>query len=138
MKSVITLVLPVVAIVLSACGPKDNATDAPRSENGAPVPARLPKLTIATDATYPPFEMLDKSGGFTGADVDLGRELGRHLGREVEFQNINFDGLIVALKSGTVDLVISAMTANEDRRRSIDFSEPYVKTGLALLVYAKS
>ncbi len=99
---------------------------------------RSKKLVIATDATYPPFEMLDKSGGFTGADVDMGRALAKHLGREVEFQNINFDGLIAALKTGSVDLVISAMTANEERRQSIAFSDPYVKTGLALLVSAKS
>lgn len=99
---------------------------------------RSNKLIIATDATYPPFEVLDEKGEFAGADIDLGRELAKHLGREVEFQNINFDGLIAALKSGSVDLVISAMTANEERRKSIAFSEPYVKTGLAILASMKS
>ncbi|MFZ4765529.1 MAG: transporter substrate-binding domain-containing protein [Roseimicrobium sp.] len=100
--------------------------------------SRSNKLIIATDATYPPFEALDGNGQFSGADIDLGRELGKHIGREVEFQNINFDGLIAALKSGSVDLVISSMTANEERRKSIDFSEPYVKTGIAILVHAKA
>ena len=100
--------------------------------------SRSNKLIIGTDATYPPFEILDASGQFVGADIDLGRELARHLGREVEFQNINFDGLIAALKSGSVDLVLSSMTANEERRKSIDFSEPYVKTGIAILAHAKA
>lgn len=99
---------------------------------------RSDKLIIATDATYPPFEMLGKTGEFIGADIEMGRELAKHLGKEVEFQNINFDGLIAALKSGSVDLVISAMTASEERRQSIDFSDPYVKTGLALLISTKS
>lgn len=99
---------------------------------------RSHKLIIATDATYPPFEFVDKTGTISGADVELGRELANHLGKKAEFQNINFDGLIAALKSGSVDIVISAMTANEERRKSIDFSEPYVKTGLALLVHGKS
>jgi polar amino acid transport system substrate-binding protein len=99
---------------------------------------RSQKLIIGTDATYRPFEVLDNRGEFSGADIDMGRELAKHLGKEVEFQNINFDGLIAALKSGSVDVVISAMTASEDRRKSIDFSEPYVKTGIALLVNAKS
>jgi polar amino acid transport system substrate-binding protein len=52
----------------------------------------------------------------------------------VEFQNINFDGLIPALQTGRIDLIISSLTASEQRRRSIDFSIPYVKTGLAILV----
>lgn len=99
---------------------------------------RSNKLIIATDATYPPFETLNEKGEFSGADMDMGRELAKHLGREVEFRNINFDGLIAALKSGSVDIVISAMTANDERRKSIAFSDPYVKTGLAILAHAKS
>ena len=112
-------VLAVLCLVLSACG-------------------RSNKLVIATDATYPPFEVLDAKGEFSGADIDMGRALAKHLGREVEFRNINFDGLIAALKSGSVDMVISSMTANEERRKSIDFSDPYVKTGIAILASVKS
>ena len=119
MNRFVILLLSVLCFAVSGCG-------------------RSNRLIIATDATYPPFEVLDAKGEFSGADIDLGRELAKHLGREVEFQNINFDGLIAALKSGSVDLVISAMTANEERRRSIAFSDPYVKTGLAILAHAKS
>lgn len=96
------------------------------------------KLIIGTDATYPPFEALDESGQPSGASIDMGRELAKSMGREAEFRNINFDGLIAALKSGSIDCVISSMTANDERRKSIDFSDPYVKTGLAILVSAKS
>lgn len=96
------------------------------------------KLVIGMDATYPPFETVNAQGEFTGVSVDMGRELAKQLGREVEFRNINFDGLITALKTGSIDLIISSMTANDERRKSIDFSEPYVKTGIALLASAKS
>lgn len=96
------------------------------------------KLVIGMDATYPPFETVNAQGEFTGVSVDLGRELAKQLGREVEFRNINFDGLITALKTGSIDLIISSMTANDERRKSIDFSEPYVKTGIALLASSKS
>lgn len=99
---------------------------------------RSDKLVIGMDATYPPFEMLDDRGECGGVSADLGRALAAHLGREVEFRNINFDGLITALKSGSIDCVISSMTANDERRKSIAFSEPYVKNGLAILVAAKS
>lgn len=96
------------------------------------------KLVIGMDATYPPFETVNAQGEFTGVSVDIGRELAKHLGREVEFRNINFDGLITALKTGNIDIIISSMTANDERRKSIDFSEPYVKTGIALLASTKS
>jgi polar amino acid transport system substrate-binding protein len=96
--------------------------------------SRSNKLIIGTDATYPPFEFVDETGQITGVDIEVGREIGKALGREVEFRNINFDGLITALRTGSIDLVISSMTATPERRKSIDFSEPYVKTGLAILV----
>ncbi len=90
-------------------------------------------LVIGTDATYPPFEFVNDKGEIAGVDVELGREIAKSLGKTAEFRNINFDGLITALKSGSVDLVISSMTANDERRQSIDFSDPYVKNGLAVL-----
>lgn len=100
--------------------------------------SRSDKLIIGTDATYPPFEFVDENGQITGVDIEVGREIAKALGREVEFRNINFDGLITALRTGSVDLVISAMTATPERRQSIDFSEPYVKTGLSILAAKNS
>ena len=64
----------------------------------------------------------------------LAEALGRHLGREVVIENVAFDGLIPSLKTGRIDCIISSMTATPERARSIAFSEPYLKTGLALLV----
>ena len=90
-------------------------------------------LVIGMDATYPPFEFVDEKGQISGVSVEIGRQIGKTAGKEVEFRNINFDGLITALRTGSIDLVISSMTASEERRKSIDFSEPYVKTGLAIL-----
>lgn len=91
-------------------------------------------LVIGMDATYRPFEYVDEKGQITGVSVEIGRAIAKELGREVVFRNINFDGLIMALKTGSIDMIISSMTANEERRKSILFSEPYVKTGLSVLV----
>lgn len=95
-------------------------------------------LVVGMDPTYPPFEMRDPSGELTGVSVDLGRALGKHLGRPVEFQAIDFQGLIPALKSGKVDLIISSMTRTDERAKSVLFSEPYVSNGLCLLVSTES
>jgi polar amino acid transport system substrate-binding protein len=96
------------------------------------------KLVVGMELAYPPFETTDTQGNPTGVSVDLARALGAHLGREIEIQNLPFDGLIPALKTGKIDLVISSMTATAERAQSIDFSEPYLKTGLCLLVGTNS
>lgn len=95
--------------------------------------ARRDVLVVGLDATYPPFEFVDAEGRISGVSVAIGEAVARGLGKPVEFRNMNFDGLIPALQSGQIDLIISSLTANEQRRQSIDFSEPYVKTGLAIL-----
>lgn len=95
-------------------------------------------IVIGMDATYPPFEFVDEKGQISGVSVEIGREIGKAAGKEVEFRNINFDGLITALQSGSVDMIISSMTANDERRESVAFSDPYVKTGIALLISTKS
>jgi ABC-type amino acid transport substrate-binding protein len=119
------LLVGVLAGVLAGCGGGEG------SGEGRP-------LVVGMDATYRPFEYVDDKGDLSGVSVEIGRAIGRELGREVVFQNINFDGLITALKTGAIDLIISSMTANEERRRSIAFSDPYVKTGLSVLVGRES
>lgn len=91
-------------------------------------------LIVGMELAYPPFEMTDTVGKPSGVSVDLANELGKALGRPVIIQNMSFDGLIPALKTGKIDLIISSMTATAERAKSIDFSDPYLRTGLCLLV----
>jgi polar amino acid transport system substrate-binding protein len=100
--------------------------------------AAEPPLRVGMELSYPPFEMTDPQGRPAGVSVKLAEALGKHLGREVVIENIAFDGLVPALKTRKIDCVISSMTATPERRKSIAFSEPYLKTGLALLVAARS
>lgn len=95
-------------------------------------------LVVGMDMSYPPFEMRDTSGAPSGVSVDLARALGEFLHRPVQIENVPFAGLIAALKTGRLDVVISSMTATAERAQSMDFSEPYLKTGLCLLVGAKT
>ncbi len=92
------------------------------------------QLIVGMELAYPPFEMTDEHGVATGVSVDLAMALGKHLGREVEIRNVPFDGLIPSLQTGKIDLIISSMTATAERAKSIAFSEPYLKTGLCLLI----
>jgi polar amino acid transport system substrate-binding protein len=111
--------LPLVgALLLMACSP-----------NGADR-----QLVVGMELGYPPFEMKDPQGRPAGVSVDLARALAEHLGRELRIQEIAFDGLIPALKTGRIDVIISSLTATSERAQSISFSEPYLETGLCLLV----
>jgi polar amino acid transport system substrate-binding protein len=95
-------------------------------------------LTVGMELSYPPFEMTDEKGVPKGVSVDLAHELGKALGKKIVIQNTAFDGLIPSLKTGKIDLIISSMTITDERKQSIDFSDPYLSTGLCLLVGKKS
>jgi len=92
------------------------------------------RLVVGMELAYPPFEMTDERGQPAGISVDLARDLGKQLGREVEIENIPFHGLIPSLQTHKIDLIISSMTATPERAKSIAFSDPYLTTGLCLLV----
>ncbi|HOV86103.1 MAG TPA: transporter substrate-binding domain-containing protein [Syntrophobacteraceae bacterium] len=97
-------------------------------------PMEKETLVIGMELSYPPFEMTDEKGNPAGISVELAYALAKALGKKIVVENIAFDGLIPALKTGKIDLILSSMTATEERMQSIDFSDPYLKTGLCLLV----
>ncbi len=111
---------------LVGCKPKDRLDSADAA------------LIIGLEAAYRPFEYVDQDGQITGVSVEIGRRIAEKMGRKVEFRNMQFDGLIPALQTGNIDMIISSLSATDERRQSIDFSDPYVKTGLSVLVSAKS
>jgi polar amino acid transport system substrate-binding protein len=86
------------------------------------------------ELSYPPFEMTDKGGRPSGVSVDLANALSTFLKQDITIENISFDGLIPALKTKKIDLIISSMTATPERSKSVAFSNPYLKTGLAILM----
>ena len=100
--------------------------------------AEQKELIVGMEMSFPPFEMLDASGQPAGVSVDIARAMGQYLNRPIRFENIPFDGLIPSLKTGKIDLIISSLTMTEDRKKSIDFSDPYLKMGLAILASNKS
>jgi arginine/lysine/histidine/glutamine transport system substrate-binding/permease protein len=90
-------------------------------------------LTIATEPVFAPFEY-QVDGELRGFDIDLIRAVGQAAGFQVKFQSISFDGIIPALKAGTVDAAIAAMTITPERAQSVAFSRPYFKAGLAIAI----
>lgn len=119
-----TTLFSLFALLLVSCGQRQDNEDN--------------TLVVGMELAYPPFEMSNEQNQPAGISVDLANALASHIGRPLHIENIPFSGLIPALKTGKIDLVISSMTANEERAQSIDFSDPYLSTGLCLLVSKNS
>lgn len=95
------------------------------------------KVYVGTNAEFPPFEYLE-SGKMVGFDVDLIEEIGKVIGKEIVMKDMSFDGLIPALQSKKVDLVIAGMTASEERKKTVDFSEPYYSANQVIVLNEKN
>jgi len=125
-------VLVVASMVLMACAPKATPTPTPKPKPTAVPPTPVPtmKITVATDATWPPFEYVDETTKeFVGFDIDLMKAIAAAAGFEVEFVNVAWDPLLAGMASGEYDAAISAMTITEERAKQWDFSDPYYVAG---------
>lgn len=123
--------LLLLAAALAACG---------RTEYASALDRVLDRkvLVIGTEPEFPPFESRNEKGEFVGFDMDMARELAKDLGVELRIEPMGFDSLPTALGTGKIDLIVSGMTATEERAKSRAFTEPYFRTELHLLVHAAS
>lgn len=91
-------------------------------------------LRVGTEAAYPPFETVADDGTLVGLDIDLMHLIGEELGRAVEFDDAAFDALIPNLQAGRIEAICSGMSRTEERDQVIDFSIPYARVPMGVLV----
>jgi len=89
-------------------------------------------IIVGTSPDNQPLEFV-KGGEVVGFDIDLINEIGRRLGKTVKIKSMNFQGLIPALHSGDVELLIAGLGETEKRKESMDFSIPYEKSSMSIL-----
>ncbi|WP_324832652.1 transporter substrate-binding domain-containing protein [Pseudomonas saxonica] len=90
-------------------------------------------MRVGTDATFPPMEFI-KDGKRTGFDVELIEALGAQMNKKVEWIDIGFKGLIPGLISNRFDVAASAIYMTDERRKVVNFTDPYFRGGLAVVV----
>ena len=95
--------------------------------------AQARKLIVACDTAFMPFEF-KQDGKYVGFDIDLWDAIAKDLGIDYELQPMAFNGIIPALQTGNVDVGIAGMTIKSKRAEVVDFSYPYYRSGLLLLV----
>ena len=118
MKKMMMLALGAAMAVVCGCGEKDNS------------------LKMITEATFPPYEFL-RGQEIAGIDVEICRAVAKKLNRPFKAETVDFDSVIPAVISGKADLAAAGITVTEDRKKNVDFSIPYVKTGI-VVIYKKS
>lgn len=91
------------------------------------------KIYVGTNAEFPPFEYLE-NGEITGFDMDLVHEIGKIVDADIKIVDMAFDGLLPALQMKKVDLVIAGMTANEERMKTVSFTQPYYTASQVIIV----
>lgn len=118
MKKFLSLVLAGIMLitVLAGCS---NTSQQPKVDSDTDI------LRVGIDLKYYPFMYLDDNGQPTGFEVDISKAFGEYIGKKVEIVNTDFSMLIPALETGDVDIVISDMSSDEERKQKVDFSIPY-------------
>ena len=89
-------------------------------------------IKMITEATFPPYEFL-RGQEIVGIDVEICRAVAQKLGKAFVAETVDFDSVIPAVISGKADLAAAGITVTEDRKKNVDFSVPYVKTGIVVI-----
>lgn len=90
-------------------------------------------VKMGTNAAFPPFEYI-KGSEAVGFDVSMSKLIAKDLNKKLQVVDMSFDGLIAAVQSGAVDFVAAGMTATDERRQNVDFSEPYYESNQVIIV----
>ncbi len=95
-------------------------------------------IVVATDATWPPMEMVNENKDIVGFDIDLMNAIAKEAGFTVEYKNVAWDGIFAGLAAGEYDAIISSVTITADRQETYDFSDPYINAGQIVVVQTGS
>lgn len=149
MKKLLSMVMAgaMMLTMLTACGGGNTETKAPETNPPANAETQVPetaapgelktveagKLHMSTSADFPPYEMIADDGSFEGIDVDVAAAIAEKLGLELVVDNMDFDAALLAVQNGKSDIVMAGVTASEERKEVMDFSDSYA-TGVQVVI----
>ena len=139
MKKILAMAMAVVmALGLSACGGSNSAASSSAagsvsgsasgsvSNGDAAFTTVTPgKLTMSTNASFPPYEMVADDGSFDGIDIEVAGAIAQKLGLELQVDDMGFDAALQAAQTGKSDMVMAGVTVTEERQAVMDFSNSY-------------
>ena len=139
--------LSVAALALTACGGSSSsvassvASSAASSEAASTSAAagelttvEAGKLTMATNATFPPYEMTTDAGDIEGIDVETAQAIADKLGLELQIDDMDFDAALLSVQQGKADIVMAGVTVTDERKAVMDFSDTYAEGIQSIIV----
>ena len=125
-------------LALAACGNTSGTANSAAEADGALQEIKdSGKLVVGTCADYPPYEwhlIKDGKDEIIGFDIDIAQAIADELGVELEIKDMDFDGLIPALSTGKIDMIIAGMNPTDERKQSVDFTDIYYTQKDALVI----
>ncbi len=144
-KIIALLLCLTMVLAFAACSAKQSETadtDAPQTaaaeettaseEPASYTTANEGKLTMATNAQFPPYEYYD-GDSIVGIDAEIAGAIAEKLGLELQIEDMEFDSIIESVKSGKADIGMAGMTVTEERKESVDFTDSY-STGVQVVI----
>ena len=138
--------LTIAALALTACGGSASTASSAASSVAASSEAastsaaaaelttvEAGKLTMATNAAFPPYEMTTDAGAFEGIDIDTAQAIADKLGLELQIDDMDFDAAQLAVQNGKSDICMAGLSVTEDRLLVMDFSDSYA-TGVQVVI----
>ena len=138
--------LSVAALALTACGGSSASTASSVASSAASSEAastsaaagelttvEAGKLTMATNATFPPYEMTTDAGEFEGIDIETAQAIADKLGLELQIDDMDFDAALLSVQQGKADIVMAGVTVTDERKAVMDFSDSYA-TGIQSII----
>lgn len=145
-KSLILFVLLcALAVLFAGCGgkqepadqPADQTTDQTEDQSWEKIKEKG-NFIVGLDDNYPPAGFRDAKGELVGVDIDLAKEAAKRLGLEVVFQPVQWDGVLMNLKNGDIDVIWNALGITEERQKEIAFTDAYMIDKNVIIVNAGS
>lgn len=124
--AVLATIMTVAAV--TGCGKSADTSSQTSADNGGKA-----KLVVGTNAEFPPFEYIGDDGNPDGFDIALIKAIGEKIGMEVEIQNMEFASLVTSI-GNKIDVAIAGMTVTEERKQTVDFSDPYYEAVQCIIV----
>lgn len=135
MKKLLSLMLCLFTLAfLAGCGNQTAANTEQAADNSLQAVKDKGKFIVGLDDGFPPMGFKDEKGQIVGFDIDLAKEAAKRLGVKVEFKPVDWDGVVMTLKNGDIDMIWNGMTITEERAKQVAFSKPYISNKQIIVV----
>ena len=111
----------------------DDAAEPATGDDAGLTTVNAGKLTMSTNAAFPPYEMTTDDGGFEGIDIEIAGAIAEKLGLELQVDDMDFDAALLAVQNGKSDIVMAGVTVTDERKAVMDFSDSY-STGVQVVI----